>query len=462
MLNRLFFLTTLLIGLAGVVFSIQSSQENQNATQNQVNRNGRRFTTIERVSLDHLKKLHADQQKFASLRTEVRERSNEKDYRAILHAHAEDSKHTGGTRPELLTSAKLAGVSIIMLTDHIRPPRDFISDSWRGLKDGVLFIPGAEAEGFLAYPERSIMSEKWQSPAQFTDIVRRAGGNIFLSHIEERFNFPTENLDGLEIYNHHADLKDEGPFLRWLGDALSDPVKLNDLERAIQEYPQEFFAITQDYPGTELAKWDRDLALRPLTGVAANDCHHNQGFVITAVSSNEIELTERVDPGEPHRINVSQKPVIASLLRDRKAGDIIAKLDFDPYERSLRYVSTHILSPKLDEASVRNALRKGHAYVAHDWICDATGFYFGAHLKGKTVASMGDTAPFSADLTLEVETPAPASLRLLRNGAVIHETSSRTMSFNVKEAGVYRVEAWVELDGEHRVWIYSNPIRLTQ
>jgi len=150
-LNRPFFLIALLLGLAGATFPIQSSQQNQNSTQNQVNRNGRRFTTIERVSLDHLQTVHSDQQKLASLRTEVRGRSGEKDYRAILHAHAEDSKHTGGTRPELLASAKLAGVNIIMLTDHIRPPRDFISDSWRGLKDGVLFIPGAEAEGFLAW-----------------------------------------------------------------------------------------------------------------------------------------------------------------------------------------------------------------------------------------------------------------------------------------------------------------------
>ncbi len=28
------------------------------------------------------------------------------DYRAILHAHAEDSAHTGGTRPEMLADAK--------------------------------------------------------------------------------------------------------------------------------------------------------------------------------------------------------------------------------------------------------------------------------------------------------------------------------------------------------------------
>ena len=45
------------------------------------------------------------------------------DYRAILHAHAEDSAHTGGTRPEMLADAKRVGVSVICLatTSGLRP-----------------------------------------------------------------------------------------------------------------------------------------------------------------------------------------------------------------------------------------------------------------------------------------------------------------------------------------------------
>ena len=33
---------------------------------------------------------------------------------------------TGGTLPEMLADAKKAGISAILLTDHFRPPRDFI------------------------------------------------------------------------------------------------------------------------------------------------------------------------------------------------------------------------------------------------------------------------------------------------------------------------------------------------
>ena len=87
------------------------------------------------------------------------------DYRAILHAHAEDSTHTGGTRPEMLAEAKREGVHAILLTDHFRPPRDFMTESWRGLREGVLFVPGSESHGFLIYPTRPIM-DRMKAPSR--------------------------------------------------------------------------------------------------------------------------------------------------------------------------------------------------------------------------------------------------------------------------------------------------------
>ena len=404
MLSSYSLLTALIAVTGGLVLAgIQSSPSSGH---------GRRYSTVERVSPGHLREVHAGRLKLEASRNRIERLTPYNEYRAVLHAHAEDSAHTGGTRAELLRAAKITGTEIVMLTDHVRPPRDFIDDSWRGIRDGVLFIPGAEAEGFLAYPERSIKSEKYSSPSEFAAIVLRTGGNIFLSHVEERFDFSTEGLDGLEIYNHHTDLKDEGPFLRWLRDALIDPVRLRDLERAIREYPQEFFAVTQDYPADILAKWDRDLALRPLTGVSANDCHHNQGFVVTSASSDSIEVKERVDPGKPRKVTVSENPQIAELLRGRSPGDVIANLDFDPYERSLLYVSTHVLATALDERSVRDALRRGRAFVAHDWIFDSTGFQFLATKNGKAVATMGETVKASSDLMLHADLPAQARIRL--------------------------------------------------
>src|SRR6185503_6163291 len=110
----------------------------------------------ERLEMGHLRAVHEARMRFATRRHPVRLATGYTDYRAVLHAHAEDSSHTGGTRPELLAAAKRTGVSIIMLSDHVRPGHDFINDSWRGLKDGVLWIPGAESQGFLVLPLESI------------------------------------------------------------------------------------------------------------------------------------------------------------------------------------------------------------------------------------------------------------------------------------------------------------------
>jgi hypothetical protein len=140
-----------------------------------------------------------DVQRLQSLRTTIPAFPGLNDYRCILHAHAEDSSHTGGTLAEMLQDAKKASVHAILLTDHYRPPRDFIDGRWRGLKDNVLFIPGSEVSGFLIYPVTSMMSRMDLPTSEFIQTVTAGGGMIFLSHIEERIDHPVSGLTGVEI-----------------------------------------------------------------------------------------------------------------------------------------------------------------------------------------------------------------------------------------------------------------------
>src|SRR5205823_11361764 len=116
----------------------------------------RKYTNVERLALARLAAVHDDVQKLKLQRVSIPLLPGLNDYRCILHAHAEDSAHTGGTLPEMLADAKKAGISAILLTDHFRPPQDFIDGRWRGMKDGVLFIPGSEVRGFLVYPMKSM------------------------------------------------------------------------------------------------------------------------------------------------------------------------------------------------------------------------------------------------------------------------------------------------------------------
>lgn len=419
---------------------------------------GRKYTSIERMKTEHLRVVHSDRARFASDRSRVSISTGYNDYRAVLHAHAEDATHTGGTRPEMLAAARRAGVQIVMLTDHVRPERDFINDSWRGLREGVLFIPGAEDRGFLSFPVKSIKGRDTGSREQYIEMVRSGGGNIFLSHVAERPDWSTDQLDGLEIYNHHTDLKNEGAFNLWLQGSLTDSVRLPELVAALNEYPEEVFGAQQDYLGDIIAKWDRDAQKHKLTGVAANDCHHNQVFTVTAIDDNTIEVGYITSKPTTTRVTADKVPGVAALVKGKKPGELIARVDFDPYDRSMRYVATHILAYELAEPVVREALKRGHAYVAHDWLCDSKGFAFVARTGDRTIGIMGDEVKLDSGPTLSAATPLKCTMKLIRNGELIQTANTNRLNFDVKMAGVYRIEAWLEADSEQRPWIYSNPI----
>ena len=63
----------------------------------------------------------------------------------------------------------------------------------------------------------------------------------------------------------------------------------------------------------------------------------------------------------------------------------------------MRFVSTHVLAPALEEAAVRAAVLAGHVYVSHDWIADPTGLAarlaFG--IAGRPAAGTHDSGPSS-------------------------------------------------------------------
>jgi hypothetical protein len=425
---------------------------------------GRKYTTLERLQPERLRAVKAARLRYQRVRKAVTLRTGLNDYRAVLHAHAEDSTHTGGTRPELLKAAQQTGIQIVMLSDHVRPPRDFINDSWRGLRDGVLFIPGAESEGFLVYPQSSIIAahinKSFKTRDEYVRLVKQTGGNIFLSHVEEKLDWPLAELDGLEIYNHHTDLTDENEFVKWLRGSFTDLERLRQLEAMLREFPQEVFGALQDYLAPIIAKWDRELQTQRLTGIAANDCHHNQVFTIKAASPDAIEIN--IIGESPRRVTVAQAPTVAALLAGRKVGEVIAQLDLDPYERSLNYVTTHILADELNEETVRQALRQSRVYVAHDWLCDPTGFAFVAEKNGQRRGVMGDEVQLESGLRLRLAAPVSGLIKLFRNGQLIAEGQADRRDFVVREAGVYRAEVWLEVDGEQRPWIYANPIRVLQ
>lgn len=420
----------------------------------------RKYTTVERLQSERLRAVQQDRLRHQQQRQSLRVIKNYNDYRAIMHVHAEDSAHTGGTRPELLAACKRTGVNVVLLTNHVRPPVDFINDSWRGMRDGVLFIPGAEHEGFLSYPTKSILQRKTNGRDEYSKLVRENGGNIFLSHIEERPDWSTSSLTGMEIYNHHADFKPELDFLRWLPATLSDPDGITRVQQLLRDYPQEFFGANQDYLSNYIQKWDADSQHHRVTGVAANDCHHNQVITVKVAAPDTLTLWLTGDKEPTFTVKSNRAPRISELTNGRQIGDVVAVIDIDPYDRSLSYVTTHILAKRLNENAVREALHQAHVYVAHDWLCDPTGFAFIVNRRGNQQGIMGDEVKLRDQMKLKVHAPTRGLIRLFRNGAVVQETKSDSLEFAIQETGTYRAEVWLEADSEWRPWIYANPIRV--
>jgi hypothetical protein len=405
-----------------------------------------------RLTPENLSATHEAAQALAAQVQPVELKTGYTDYRAILHAHSLLSHDSRSPLDEIIAAAKSVGVQVIMFSEHPAPHYDYYRDGHRGMHDGVLVIPGAETSGFLAYPTGSIQNEPAEGPQAYADLVRRDDGLVFLCHLEERMDWEIAGLTGSEIYNTHADLMEEKKLLS----TLKSPLGMLALLPAMQKYPQEFFASIQDYPADYLRRYDELCATSRLTGVAANDSHHNQGIRAILQEDGKVLIEDRLGK-KVVELDPEKVSLLRPLVKDRKPGDVVLELDIDPYERSFHHVSTHLLMPELSQQAVWDALKAGRAYVGFDWIADPTGFAFVA-ADGDTSYPLGSEVKLCPGLTLRAEAPLAGLFKLVRNGQVIKEDRVRRFEFAVTEPGIYRLEVWQNLAGELRPWILSNPI----
>jgi hypothetical protein len=71
---------------------------------------------------------------------------------------------------------------------------------------------------------------------------------------------------------------------------------------------------------------------------------------------------------------------------------------------------------------------------------------------------MGDEVQLNGALTLQVNTPLPATIRLLKDGQAVTHARGRTLTYPVGAPGAYRVEAYRRHGFKERAWLFSNPI----
>jgi hypothetical protein len=409
---------------------------------------------VDRLKMDQLRAQHEAIVELSARRNPTQVKRPYQDFRANLHVHSAFSHDSRGKIEQIVASAKAAGTNVIMFSEHPAPHYDFFLDGHQGVHDGVLMIPGAEMKGFLVYPKQNVQAFAEADKQEFSNIVRGRGGLLFVSHLEERMEWLVHGVTGCEIYNTHADFKEETRLLS----LLKNPLWLIQAKKMIDAYPQEALSALLDYPEDYLKRWDELCQIHPHTGVSANDSHQNVGLVVRLVGNGKVQVE---DPLGDKLLELDQAvfSVVQKIPDDTPVGTELFRLQLDPYDKSFRHVATHLLMKELNVESVWDALNAGRAYVAFDWMADATGFDWVALNRGQRF-EMGSSSNWKAGETLQGTAPHPVRWKVYRNGKHAYETSGQQMVFNVEEPGIYRAEAWLELAGREQIWILSNPIYL--
>jgi hypothetical protein len=135
-----------------------------------------------------------------------------------------------------------------------------------------------------------------------------------------------------------------------------------------------------------------------------------------------------------------------------------------PFTKAFRFIRTHVMTEeplardiKKDIELLLSALCEGKAYMAAEYYHEAKGFSFAIGDKFKS-ATMGDEFILENDAILTVILPAAANVRIIKDGILFREETTRQLTCSLGGKGVYRVEASIKVWNRYLPWIFSNPI----
>ncbi len=392
-----------------------------------------RKTALERLSLRQLERFDQDR---AALAAKLRDIEVPYPFvRGVFHAHSRLSHDSEGTITEIVAAAKATGTKIVGLTEHPSKTTDVIAANVKGPQDGVFFLAGSESNNEIYWPGQAGTAD-----------VR------FVSHPEGVESFDRARYAGIEIYNTHSDAMDEP-----MGQLLVALV-LN-LPAAIR-HPEAAFCALLDPPTEFLARFDQLTTEAPFAGLAANDSHQNQGIKLVALPDGSVEAVDVTGDTV-----WTGKGLAAGVLRAGfgqkgpvEARKVLASVQFDPYEISMRHVGTFLQVSEVNGKTIRHALRTGRICLGFEIIAPLPKVGFWVEQAGRPIGTVGDRVTWKKGLTLRCTLPLDADIRVIRNGRPIHAIHSNQFVLKDIQPGVYRMEAYQTLADERWPWVISNPI----
>jgi hypothetical protein len=336
-----------------------------------------------------------------------------------LHLHTTFSDG-GVTFPEMIAAAREVGLDYIVVTDHMAlSGRDA---GFEGFNGPVFVCVGYEHNDtnnknhYLVVGTDSVIG--YQESAQgYIDRIRNAGGAGFMAHPAEKRHYfeayppypwtdwNVTGFDGIELWNQMSD---------WLENLRSR------LHFTRLLYPRRFLV---EAPRELLKRWDGFNRTRFVAGIGGVDAH-----------------TMKI------RIGIMRRTVF-------------------PIKVELKGIRTHLYfpsslpvnDPKRSKVLLIEALKKGSGFISNFRRSDARGTRIFLEYGGGRVACPGmSDEEIAPPGVIRVRLPKAANVRLIRNGSCRENRNGSSADFEVRDKGLYRIEAWL---GKH-AWIYSNPFCL--
>lgn len=345
-------------------------------------------------------------------------------YELVGNTHVH-TRYSDGTflHVDVAQAAARADLDFVVVTDH-----NVWVDGVEGYYEDVLLLVGEEIHDVRCRPQASHLliynGEAELAPLAgdtqgLIDEVDRRGGLCYLAHPYERGSSVKAELDpipwkewhvegyhGIELWNYMSEFKG------LLGNRLTAVLYAH--------FPT--LGIRGPYRAT-LRKWDQLLA-----------------------AGRQVTVTGGADA---HGRTYSTGPLRREVF---------------PYEYLFRCINTHVLAElpfngdlKHDKELIYDALRAGRTWVGYDLPASTSGFRFRAR-SGPNEALMGAELVRTGAVELEIETPQPADIRLIREGAVVARATGRKLKHITASAGAYRVEVYTRYRLRRRGWIFSSPI----
>lgn len=343
-----------------------------------------------------------------------------------IHMHTRYSDGSGSHK-DIAVAALRSGLDAVIITDHnilVRGMAGYFRDGPRR----VLVVIGEEVHDQARDPQKNHLlvfgmerevAELGDDPAHLIQDIAAGGGLSFIAHLTDpaapAFNeedlswvdWSVDGFTGIELWNGLSELK------------TVIPNRLSGILHAF--FPA---LVARGPPPASLHEWDRLASRRAVVAIGGSDAH---------------ALHVRLGP--------------------------LSRVVY-PYGFHFRAINTHLLIPEpltgdphADQRTICDAIALGHCFVGYDLPHSTRGFRFSAH-TGEAEAVMGEEVPARGGVTLRVELPSFAELRLMRDGRVIHvERRAQALTYRAGvQPGVYRVEAYRPYLGRKRGWIFSNPI----